>query len=475
MLNQNSLMAAVPLTERLEDAKMALYPISGTPLEAMVNATRSDEGLFDAAQGNVEVFIGHIATMANKVQPAYGVSHHNATLDPIATMAITAVQRHLQVAKNVVRPVINDLYARVKGSLSELNASSLLGMEVDVLREPAPLANAQLANAVRKLDGLTIEDLPMRMKLPDLSPGELTELVMTGSSALDTAIAEWLSQDEGLLQYIWRHVFQQNPLDNPKTFLQLITDRVHGVNNALAIYLFSRKLMEGKPLEGTEMSLSGYKQQLVDLRNQSAAALSRALDRIERSIKNGVLVREVVGTKTIVYEPLYRKFLEEGGSNEVLFANAIGGQKFFTTLKDLLANKTQLAERWNFHAALVRTEEANQKFVRTKDFLRLHFFAQLAEIAHTDEGTESNIAEVKKLFDVVMRDVKDVDLEDLHNLCMKLVCRARFYKTDAEVILTGITNAMKDNPQITPREAATISAINYVAVWVARQMKLVTI
>lgn len=475
MLNQNSLMAAVPLTERLEDAKMSLYPVSGTPLEALVNATRSDEGLFDASQGNMDVFIGHISTMANKVQPAYGVSHHNATLDPIATMAIQAVSKHLQVAKNVVRPVVNDLFARVKGSLSEVDASALLGMEVDVLREPAPLANSQLANAVRKLEGLTIEDLPMRMRLPDLGPAELMELVLTGSSALDTAITEWLSTDEGLLQYIWRHVFQQTPLDDPKSFLQLITDRVHGVNNSLAIYLFARKLMDGKPLEGTEMSLSGYKQQLVDLRNQSAASLARALDKIERSMKNGVLVREIVGTKTIVYEPLYRKFLEEGGSNEVLFANAIGGAKFHTTLKDLIANKAQLAERWNFHAALVRTEEANQRFVKTKEFIRLHFFAQLAEIAHTTEGAESNIAQVKNLFDVVMRDVRDSDLDDLHNLCMKIVCRARFYKTDAEMILTGISNAMKDNPQISPREAATISAINYVAVWVARQMQLITI
>lgn len=474
MLNRNSLMAAVPLTERLEDAKMSLYPVSGTPLEAMVNATRSDEGLFDAAQGNVEVFISHVETMANKVQPAYGVSHHNATLDPIATMAIAAVSKHLQVAKNVVRPVVNDLFARVKASLSEVDASALLGMEVDVLREPAPLANGQLATAVRKLEGLTIEDPPLRMRLPDLGPAELTELVMTGSSALDTAITEWLSSDEGLLQYIWRHVFQCQPLDDPKSFLQLITDRVHGVNNSLAIYLFARKLMDGKPLEGTEMSLSGYKQQLVDLRNQSAASLARALDKIERSMKNGVLVREIVGNKTIVYEPLYRKFLEEGGSNEVLFANAIGGTKFHTTLKDLLANKQTLAERWNFHAALVRTEEANQRFVKTKEFIRLHFYAQLAECAHTDEGLENNLTQVKNLFEVVMRDVRDDDLNDLHNLCMKIVCRARFFKTDAEMILTGISNAMKDNPQISPREAATISAINYVAVWVARQMKLVT-
>lgn len=475
MLNRNTLVTAIPLTERLEDAKVALYPVSGTPLEAMVNATRSDEGLFDAAKGNVDVFISHIETMANKVQPAYGVSHHNATLDQIASMGIAAVQRHLNVARTVVRPVINDLFTRVKASLAEFNASALLGMEVDVLREPAPLENAQLQNAVRKFDRLTIEDLPLRMKLPDLSPGELTELISTGSGQLDTAIAEWLSHDPDLLSFVWANVFQSKPMDVSRSFLSLITDRVYGVNNALAIYLISRRLMDGKPLEGTEMSLSAYEQQIVDLRNQSGAALSRALERIQRSMKNGILVREIIGSKTVVYEPLYRKFLEDGGSNEILFANALGGQGFHTSMKDLLENKSKLAERWNFHAAAVRTEESNQRFVKTKDLIRLHFYSQLAELGGTEEGTEGNIASVKSLFDVVMRDVRDSDLDNLHDLCMKVVCRARFYKTDAEVILAGISQAMKENPQLTPREAASLSAINYVATWGARMMKLVSI
>jgi hypothetical protein len=475
MLNRQTLLAALPLTERLDAVKMALHPVAGSPLDAMVNATRSDEGLFDAAQGNVEVFVSHIETMANKTQVAYGTSHHCATLDQIAAMAIAATTKHLQFAKMVVAPTINDLYTRVKGSLAEVNASSLLGMEVEVLREPAPLENPQLQSAVRKFDGMTIEDLPLSLHLPDQNAQELQALAMTGSAALDAAIAEWLSmKGDSFLFSIWEGVFQQKPLQNPKSFLQLITDRQAGVDNSLAIYLFARKLTDGKPPEGTQMSLGVFKQRIVDFRNQAGASLSRALDKIDRAMKNGVMVREVINGKTVVYEPLYRKFIEAGGTNEMLFANSMAGS-YAVALPDLIAGKNNLAERWAMHAALVKTAESNQRFNKTKSFIELHFNSQLAEIAGTEEATQHNIEGVRRLFEGVMAGVRDSDMENLYALCLKVVCRARFYRSDAELILTGIEAAKRENPQLSVREAATISSISYVAAWGARMMKLVSI
>jgi hypothetical protein len=475
MLNSQTLVAALPLTERLESAGFALRPIGGTPLDAMCNATRSDPGLYDASAGNVEVFVSHVAAMANKTQAAYGVSHHTATMDTIADLAITSVKKHLFFAKTVVSPTINDLYTRVKASLAEVNASSLLGMEVDVLKEPAPLENEQLQKAVRKFDGLSIEDVQLNLALPDQTIEELHALVLSGSAQLDASIAEWLSNDNGLLQYIWAHVFQQKPVDDPKTFFQIINDRDYGASNSLAIYLLARKLTEGKPMEGTAMSLNSYKQRVVDLRNQAAAAVCRSIDKIDRSIKNGVMVKDVIGAKTTVYEPLYRKFLEGGGTNEMLFGNAMMGKSYSVGLGDLLARKGELAEKWNVHAALVKTAESNKRFNKTKQLIELHFNAQLAEIAGSEEGAEQNLAAVRKLFVGVMENVTSKDIDDLYGLCLKVVCRARFYTTDAEKILCGIEEAKRESPSLSVREAATISTINYIACWVARMLKIESI
>lgn len=476
MLNMNTLVSAVSLTDRLEAARLSVYPVTGSPLDALVNATRSDPALLESAKGDTNVFVAAVSAMANKVQSAYGVSHHNATLDPIANNVITAVRGHLNFAKSVVMPTINDLYTRVTASLADVNASTLLGMEVEVLREPAPLEIPAFQAAVRKFDGLHVEDVALRLALPDVTSDELRELAATGSKQIDSATSEWLAADENILSYIWEQVFQQKPLQEPKSFLALVSDRQYGVANACAIYLIARKLTDSKVMPGTEMPLAQYKQTVVDLRNQAGAALARALDKIERSIKSNILVRDVIGgTKTVVYDPLYRKFLEEGGTNEMLFANGMGGQHFFVTASDLLASKEKLQERWNLHTGLVKTAEANKRFNKTKEFIELHFNAQLAEIAGTDEGTGANVESVRRLFEGVMANVKSSDCDDLYTLCLKVVCRARFYKTDAEKILLGIEQAKRENPQLTVREAATISAINYVADWVAGMMRVTPI
>lgn len=476
MLNQNTLMSAVALAERLEAQRMSVYPVTGSPLDALGLATRSDPALLEAAGGDTNVFVAKIAAMANKTQEVYGCSHHNATMDEVAGHAIKHVRNHLNFAKSVVMPVVNDLFTRVKNSLAEINASALLGMEVDVMCEPAPLENAQFQAAIRKFDGIGLEDLPMTLNLPDQTDQELRELIATGSSTLDAAVAEWLSKDESILQYIWSHVFQQKPLDRPMGFQALITDRIYGVTNSLAIYLIARKLSDKKPLEGTAMSLGGYKQQIVEFRNQAAAQLSRTLDKIERAMKNGILVRDVIGgTKTVVYDPLYRKFLDAGGSNEMLFANALRGNGFLVSLNDLTAEKQALADKWNLHAGLVKTAEANKRFNKTKEFIELHFNSQLQEIAASDEGVDNNIASVRRLFDMVLASIRSEDIDDLYTLCLKVVCRARFFKTDAEKILLGIERAGRENPNLSVREAATISTINYVADWVAGMMRVTSI
>lgn len=477
MLNQNTLMSAVALADRLEGQRQAVYPVSGSPLAALVTATRSDPALLEAAGGNTDVFVSKVATMANKVQESFGgVSHHNATMDEVASLAVTAVSNHLKFAKTVVVPVVNDLYTRVKASLADFNASALLGMEVDVMCEPAPMENQQFQASIRKFENVHIEDLPLTLNLPDQTDDELRELVSTGSSQIDGAVAEWLSKDESILRYIWTHAFQQKPVEQPKGFLSLITDRQYGVSNALAIYLFARKLTDAKPLPGTQMNLSMYKQQIVDFRNQAAGQLSRALDKIERSIKNGIMVRDVIGgTKTVVYDPLYRKFLENGGSNEMLFANALRGSSFLVSLNDLTNEKQALADKWALHAGLVKTAEANKRFNKTKDFIELHFNSQLQEIAASEEGVDNNLAAVRRLFEGVLAGIRSSEIDDLWTLCLKVVCRARFWKTDAEQILLGMEQAKRENPGLSVREAATISAINYVADWVAGQMRVTSL
>jgi hypothetical protein len=475
MLTEKALMASLPLTERLDAAGFALYPVSGSPLDALCSATRSDPSLFVAAQGSAQDLIGSISAMANKVQPVMQCSEHDAVQDSIVAVAINAVKNHIATARTIVAPAINDLYGRVKASLGEISASSLLGMEIEVLREPKPLENSALQNAIRKFDGLAFDSPALTLRLPDMTITELMGLLGSGGGGLDADIAEWIAdKGDAFFVQVWEELFQQKPPADGRvcSFAEWVTDREEGTDAALAIFLLARKLTDGKPLEGTQMSLSAYRSQIVEFRNQAGAALCRALDKIERAMKTGQLVRDVIGAKTVVYEPVYRKFLEAGGSNEILFANSLS-VPFVTSLDAMMAQKDALTKRWNAHVALTKTAESNKRFNKIKELLELHFRSQLAEVTEGEDATAQNREIILKLFKEQLKLVRDSDLDDLHALCLTLVCRSRFYKTDAERILLGIEQAKKENPTISVREAAAASVVSYIAYWVSTQFKVV--
>ena len=63
------------------------------------------------------------------------------------------------------------------------------------------------------------------------------------------------------------------------------------------------------------------------------------------------------------------------------------------------------------------------------------------------------------------------DFDDLSMLALRLICRSRFWNSDAEQILEGIARAKKSHPSIDTREAANISVRQYVARWIATMIR----
>lgn len=116
--------------------------------------------------------------------------------------------------------------------------------------------------------------------------------------------------------------------------------------------------------------------------------------------------------------------------------------------------------------------ENRQKMHEKDEYPELHFRSMLNEAAEVEDSTAQNRETVLKLFRDCLKRVTESDLNDLHAVCMMLVWRARFYTTDAERIFTGMELAKARNPAISPREAATASMVDYIAWWVATQMRL---
>lgn len=478
MLTTDALNSALPLTEVLDVNNLALMPIPGTPLEALVKATRSDEKFVNATGGEFSIDLNSIEYIANAKNPVFGASPHDIVMDDVVQVTTKAVQGHITFAKTVVAPAVSELVEKTMLTLRDLVSSSLLGMEVVVWSPPKPLENSALETAVRRFEEVPFDSPALRMRAPSLTVKEIVELMGAGSSGLDGDIQEWAAQKgETFFINIWEQVFQikQAGLNDRTsvTFRDLIENRESGVDNALAIFLLARKLADG-PLPGTEMDLRSFETTAVEYRNQAGARLCRALDELALICKNEVLIRSMSGSTTVVNAPVYRKWIEAGGENEILFGNLLDLPSV-VTVEQITLKATKLKAVWQRHAALTATVETNRRFSRTKEVLMRHFQTQMREIPEDELATLGNRELVIKLFSDLLDTVRESEMSDLYTLCLKLVCRSRFYRTDAERILFGIERIKRENPHIDVREAAAVSIIEYIAYWAAAQFKVIGI
>lgn len=476
MLSREALNAALPLTEALDSANLFVTAAEGTPLAALVAATRSDDNyVLENGRGDFTPDIESIEFIANTKDPVLGFSKHDQTLDEIAAELIKAVQGHIALAKTAVAPAVQELVEKTAETLAAMQPSSLLGMEVVVWNPPAPFTNASFESSVRRFEEQPFFEPALALNLPDQSLEQLRELIQTGTAGLDADVRDWLAtKGNDFLMQVWEELFQQKQAELNDTrvrrFNEYFISKETGGDYALAVYLLARKLVED-PLPGTEMPLARYEELIVEFRNQAGLHLCRQLDDLDAMQRNKMLVRQIKGTVTVVNGPVYREWIEAGGQNEVLFGNVVDATPVFT-LEQIAAKAAGLLAIWNKHCALTTAVEKNRRFLRTKQILEKHFREQLFAATEDDPAVTGNREMVLKLFRDQLEQVGEAELDDLYHLCLRLVCRSRFVQTDAERILSGIERAQKDNPELDVREAAAISVIDYIAYWVAAQLKV---
>jgi hypothetical protein len=476
MLTNEALMSAIPLAERLDAAGIVLSAAPGTPLEALVAGTRVDDrtGVVQADDGGYSANVQFIHAMANVQDDKLGANPHDVALNEIAAVTIPAVASHIAFARNVVRPIVEDLVERTEKSLNDYTPVTSLGAEVVVEETPAPLTNSAFDSMIGKFAGVAYATPALALNCPDQTIEELKELMKTGSGAIDADIEQWLAVcgDTWLIE-LWENVFQIKPRDSGqggrRTFDEWIQDRECGTDYALAIFLLARKLFES-PLEGTVMNLSQHERVTADFRDQAAAALARTVDQLDRNRKNGILVVGLSRFKTTVDAEVYRAWIEKGGENEVLFGNSMRGMPY-TALVDIEANAAKLKADWESHAALTATVERNKMFDRTREMLFQHFRAQLAESTADGQTDLGNSELVLAAFRKELAAVREDDLQCMYTLALKLVCRARFPDKAAYDILMGIDRNAKKNPHLDVREAATLAIVEYVCEWIAEMFK----
>jgi len=474
MLTRDAIEATLPLVDMLDARGLVLRPVPGSHLEALNRATRaSSRFVVELGNGEIMPDVGNIEYVAN-AKNEQGFSEHDILCDELSTLCAGHVQNHISYARTVVAPSIMDMVEKVKTAQSiSPSISSILGLEVVVWETPVPMTNVAVQEMVREYEGVSFRDPAFLFRMEAKSYPELVTLMETGRSSIDSDIRAWAAaKGESFFLEVWAQVFQGVVADgqSARSFYQMTSNDDNGADTALAVFLMARRLVDEVP-EGTGMGLNAYTDAMVDFRDQAGLRLSVMINELQRDIQAGRLVRNVIGTKTIVTGPVYKSWIESGGSNEILFGNMLSNAPLYN-LALINENAASLRAYWHRHETATVVAESRQKFNRDIATLRKVFMGQLHELTDPEEANQANLTVVQRLFEEELGRTEPEDFKNLFSLCARLICRSRFYQTDAEFILVGGERIKQDFPNIDPREAYAMVTIEYIIRWVLSQTKV---
>jgi hypothetical protein len=475
MLSRESLDSALPLVDRLDTHRVVLSPIAGSHIESLNRATRATT-LFTVPTDNGELMpdVNNIEIVTNTKNATLGFSDHDILMDDLAETCGDAVRKHVSYARTVVTPTILDLVEKVSTAQKQTpSISSLLGLEVAVWNPPLPLLNAGFAESLKEFEDVSFNEPRFAFSLPARSFEELVAMMETGKSSVDSDVRAWAAtKGASFFLDVWAEMFQNRPSGQGATqsFYQLTSSAMNGPDTALAVYLLARRMVQD-PVEDSGMGRDAYNNASVDFRDQAALRLVALCREMKTAQQAGVLVRSIAGKVTTVNGEVYKDWIENGGgSNEVLYGNALSNAPVYT-VEQLNSIASDLKAYWHRHETATILTENRGKFNRDMAMLRAAFEAQLREIQDPVEANPTNLNVVRKLFEQELGNVVPDSFKDLPRLCMRLVCRSRYYKTDAEFILEAGEEVKRQFPNIDPREAYAMATLEYIIRWVLSQSK----
>lgn len=482
MIDKNSALYSIPLASLAANKGLVISPVQGTPLAELVkinndllNAGSQCQSLEATDTDLLNDFVNNISDCT----VSESENSHDNLMDAYISDISKAVSNHIGFAKNVVRPVVMEMVEEVQKSLGEtVLPSSLFKIEMSEL--PKPMQNAGFETSISKFSEKPFIAPVSQFYLNEISPQGILELMQTGSKEYDNCIKEWfVNKGDLFFMDIWNNLFRDFKEAKPSktfTFTDALTPTSTNeiVDTALTIHLLSRKLYDEVP-ENSKLSLNSFRDLAAQYREASGVKLNQEYIRYANILKNKILVSVIdpdnKGCR--VNGAVYRDWLKAGGSNEVLLGMLVGKQSLFT--QSLInENKEQFLKDWNSFVLFSNTSEKNKSFNRFKDVLTLSFSKILSEMSDLEKETIVSMPgytqKVNEIFNSELMKLKTNDVSDVFTVCLSLICKARFYYTDAEKILTGINDAVKSNPSIDIREAALLSSIEYIVDYISDQL-----
>jgi len=477
MLNKKALDSAVALTDYLDEKGILVVAVKGSPLDVLtqhclnrVSAADSTE-IFD----NDKLF-----DCATSICSVKGYDEHGVDLQELTKKVSESVRNHLAHARTIVVPEVTHFVDNITPVIDEISRSPLHEIEIVQNASYGFMLEPALLDALEKYKDVSVLDVTMNFCHGTRTDEQVLALMKTGSVTLDETVAIYCSKlSAGTLQHVWETMFTNIPQqdgDEFKTFQKLINEELYSVCRSLITFLVAKNLL-ANPQEDAGLPLATYNDLLQQYVEQSALGLLRAKYRLELADKIGYLVDKVVKkdgfVKIYVNPTLYKKWINEGGDNEVLFGLSLVPNASYK-VSDINENSLNLKANWQRHVVMTESIVRLKKYNKVRDILSIEFQTYIQGLSSSELPFE-NREQVINRFNKSLECTKSDEVDNIYQLVLKLICHARYPQTSAYFILTTLDKIKKENPTMQIKEAAAIMTAQYIANWVGSMFRVSSI
>jgi hypothetical protein len=400
-------------------------------------------------------------------------------LDSVVGVLKQSVSAHLSFAKNIVKPLVVDYVKLVQEYLATTDTETPMSkFNIDVVTEPTLFNDVSFMDSISFYKSKSVLIPDDVIGLGPRSGRDILDLMLTRDQDTDQQIIAWYTViGEDFFVQLWNGLFTKN-LDSNTTFEKVRTANVADkANYALAIYLISRNIVNGADGDTPVINLAGMTKLAEQYKDFAGSLIMEAKAKFETLLKSKIMILGMGsdGYTASVYAPVYVEWLGNGGSPELIFS-MISINSPQITVKDITEQTESLKKNWTSYCAYHSAAKANNSLNYFKTGMAISFSTLLKTLSETElEYINTDVdynGKVTTLFNQQIEDLKLSDVNNIFDTCLRVICRSRFFYTDAEKILVGINRAAEANPGIDPREAALISTIEYIADFLADQMYL---
>ena len=480
MITQTTVDAAYPLAEALSSANVGITALTETPLAKLIASMYSvtmDLGAVRTPSGLVTCALDQEIIKASQQADCSGIVRHDVTMDEIVPVVVACVQNGINVARNVVNPIIQALVADVNSSVTDMEAKAGTLIGVMPVFYNDVWSNPVLQGMVERYSETTSEDIQLQIAVPLPVNVNFMDLVKTASDRFNSDLKPWIDSfgaEHATRVYLEVFGDAQQRLNSLRQYTNIMTS---DVDETLFVHLVARSLME-TVAEGVTVDLGVYRSMLADIVAQTGAAVYRILMRRADEIKRNALVRKYPATKLEYLDigqgviqvngDVYNKWLKEGGSPEVLFGAYVTDQ--VRDYKTLLINKDSYIAAWEKQSRVLQTKARFNRFNNTVVAFKLALAKQINAL--DDNYAKLPKEEMHRRAAEWVQSITQSQLDNLYLLGRRCICAIVFGHTDAEAILEAVDAAAKANPNLDIREAALLATIEIVGMWIGEMINI---